>query len=181
MVCGLRAAHVTWAGSCRTRGRTRAASVPVAARPPPQPAFAARIPRRSRLASRRAEGSVGCVGRVPCSHRTWLARIPGAWWVWSRTGSRRAGARSSRAPGTPHRIGETRGPESPGVSGRADGIESPGRGWLDEERVQVACSCFRCPPSCANELRGPRCLPSSFLHGLRSSTSDNRLHERFRT
>ena len=180
MVCGLQAAHLTRADSCRTRGRFRAARVPVAARPPPQPACARRIPRRSRLASRPGAGRVGYVGPVRCSHRTWLARIPGAWSVWSRTGSRRAGARSSRAPDTRHRIGETRGPESPGVSGRADGIEARGRGWLDVVRVQVACSCFRSLPSCANELRGPRCLPSSFLHDHRRSTADNRLHERSR-
>ena len=46
MVCGLRAAHVPRADSCQTRGRSRAASIPVVARPPPQPARATRIPRR---------------------------------------------------------------------------------------------------------------------------------------
>ena len=178
MACGLRAVHATRADSCRTRGRVRAASVPVAPQPPSQPACAGRIPRRLRLASRPGAGRVDCGGPVRCSHRAWLARIPDAWTVSSRTGSRRAGARSTRAPGTRRRIGEKPSPGSQGVSGRAHGIEVPGRGWLAEGRAQVACSFFQSPPSCASELRGPRCPPSSFLHRPRKGAADNRLHER---
>lgn len=178
MACELRAAHVTEADSCRTRERFRVASSLVAVRRPSQPACATRTPKRSQLANPPGADRVCCACPVQCSHRTWLARIPGAWLVWSRTGSRHAGARSSRALGRRHGIGETQGPVSPEVFGRADGIEAPGRAWLAEEQVPVACSCFRSPPSCENGLRDPRCLPSSFLHGLQRSSADNRLHER---
>ena len=181
MVCGFQAVHVTRADSCRTPERCRAATVPVAWRPRPQPACATRIPRRLRLASRPGAGRVGCVDPVRCSHRIWLARISREWSVSWCTGSPRAGARSSRARSTRQRIGETRGLECRRVSGHADGIEARGRGRLDEARVRAACPCFRSPPSCANALRGPLCLPSSSLHESRRSTGDNRLHETFRT
>ena len=166
------------ADSCRIRRQFRVASVPVARQPPSHPACAGRIPRRLRHASWLGADRVDSAGPARCSHRTCLARIPVGWRVSSRTGSRRAGARSTRAQDIRHQIGETRGPGSQGVSDRGGGIEAPGRGWLAEGRVPVACSCFRFPPSCANGSRDPRCLPSACSHRPRRNAAANRLYDR---
>ena len=129
MVCGLQAAHVMRADSCRTPGRSHAATVPVAARSPPPRARATRIPRRLRLASRPGAGRVGCVGPVPCSHRTWFARIPGEWSVWSHTGSQHAGCQ--KQPCTKHTALNRRNTRSglPGSLRSCRRYRSP-RAWM---------------------------------------------------